>query len=210
MIGNILHTNIMKKRTKKSAKHDSQHNPLLAFVIAGFLMLALGIAGDALFADYHVAVYGGMPTDGYTPVQKSSVSSKSNTAARRASARRSAAPAASSTSSSSLSASAFVDFFPTIDASTCVDGNPGGCTKLIRALADDANPACLRVPACKTIVETAGKTPECRKNDVCFSAYLTSQIFSVLTDCVKTPVSCKNVFPAIKADVVEQVRRSHR
>ncbi len=73
----------------------------------------------------------------------------------------------------------------------------------------EANPACLRINACEAIVIKAGATSECRKNEVCQRAYLSALMFSNLPDCVTNTVSCKRVFPEIKAQTDAVFKRSN-
>lgn len=200
----------MKKRTKRSAKKSLQHNPLLAFVIAGLLMVALGVAGDALFADYHVAIYGSMPSvsssDDYTPVQKSSVSSSTNRAAARAAKRtRTLRPAA--TSSSSLSSSSAPLIFSDIDGTRCDKGNEtGACQELIHALAYDGNPACLRVETCRRKVMDANSIPECKKNNECIRAVIIGILYQDYPSCINDPTPCRKIRDQLLKTAEENIK----
>lgn len=162
------------------------------------LLLCVAIVNDAIFADFHVAVYGPLPSvssdDGYTPVKKSSGTSKTNTATARAAARSKASTlkhGAASSSSQPL-------VFDVIDGSKCTDSNPSGCRELVAALATKGNPACLRLRACRNYLEIAGETKECYKNKSCYRAVLAMDKYDLdASRCIADPAPCRKEWDKI-------------
>lgn len=161
--------------------------------MAAALFVCVAIANDAIFAEYHVAVYGSLPTvgssDDYTPVKKSSVSSKTNAATERAAARSKASALKHGAAASSIEPLVF----DVIDGSKCTDSNPSGCRELVTALANKGNPACLRLSACKNYLEIAGDTKECYYNKICYRA-----VFAMVDFTVDAPHCISNVAPCRK------------
>lgn len=153
------------KHASRRTKAVNDSYSIVAVLVAAIALACVAFAGDHLFADdFHVAMYGSTPAvPEYTPVQKSSVSAKTTTAAQRAAARLKAKPLASSSSSSS----AYINPYPPIDATTCVKGNPASCTALINAFQQLGNPLCMFVEGCATILTHSYATPECLRNAAC-------------------------------------------
>lgn len=162
------------------------------------LFVCIAIVNDSIFADYHVAVYGSLPTvgssDDYTPVRKSSVSSKTNAAATRAAARSKASTLKHSAAGSSIEPLVF----DLIDGSKCTDSNPSGCRELVTALANKGNPACLRLRACRNYLNTAGDTKECYRNKACYRAVLAMDKYDLdAARCISDPTPCRKEWEKI-------------